>query len=86
MTPVGARQVYTYGMGRRTQVTLTDEQYLFLHGEAGRTGLPVAELVRRAVDETYRPHTRRRVRGFDVGFGIWRDPDAALSGRRAGGR
>jgi hypothetical protein len=73
-------------MGRRTQVTLRDEQYEYLHGEARRTGLSVAELVRRAIDETYRPEARRRVRGFDVGFGVWRAPDAALAGRRAGTR
>jgi len=86
VTPACASQVYTSIMGRRTQVTLRDEQYEFLHGEAGRTGLPVAELVRRAIDDTYRPESRRRVRGFDVGFGLWRDPDAALAGRRAGSR
>jgi hypothetical protein len=73
-------------MGRRTQVTLRDEQYAFLHNESARTGLAVAELVRRAIDGTYRPEARRRVRGFDLGFGIWRDPDAALAGRRAGAR
>ena len=73
-------------MGRRTQVTLTDAQHGFLHGEAHRTGLSVAELVRRAIDETYRPEERRRVRGFDVTIGLWRNPDAALSGRRAGSR
>ena len=86
MTPRPAPQVYIYIMGRRTQVTFTDEQHAFLRGESSRTGLPLAELVRRAVDETYRPDLRPRLRGFDIGFGIWRSPDAALSGRRAGSR
>jgi hypothetical protein len=71
-------------MGRRTHVTLTDEQHAFLFAEAHRTGLSVAELVRRALDATYRPSDRHRVRGFDVSLGVWRSPDAALSGRRAG--
>jgi hypothetical protein len=71
-------------MGRRTHVTLTDEQHAFLRCEAARTGLSLAELVRRALDHTYRPEGRPRVRGFDIGFGIWRNPDAGLAGRRAG--
>ena len=71
-------------MGRRTHVTLTDEQYEYLRGEAARSGLSLAELVRRAVDASYRPEARVRLRGFDVGFGLWRTPDAALLGRRAG--
>ena len=44
----------------------------YLHGEAARSGLSVAELVRRAVDETYRPEARVRIRGFDLGIGVWR--------------
>jgi len=79
-------EVYTSSMGRRTQVTLTDRQHAFLLAESARTGLSLAELVRRAVDETYRTEQRRRVRGFDIGLGIWREPDAALAGRRAGSR
>jgi hypothetical protein len=67
-------------------VTLTDGQYEFLHREAARTGLSVAELVRRALDETYAPEERPRLGGFDIGVGIWRRPDAALAGRRAGAR
>jgi hypothetical protein len=79
-------QTYTYIMGRRTQITLTDAQHEFLYGEAHRTGLSMAELVRRAVDETYRPELRPRVRGFDLAVGWWRNPDAAVAGRRAGAR
>lgn len=67
-------------------MTLTDEQHAFLFAEAHRTGLSVAELVRRALDATYRPDDRPRVRGFDVSLGVWRSPDAAVSGRRAGAR
>jgi hypothetical protein len=71
-------------MGRRTQVTLTDRQHAFLFDESHRTGLSVAELVRRALDATYRIEERRRVRGFDVALGVWRRPDAAVVGRRVG--
>jgi hypothetical protein len=70
----------------RTQVLLSDRQHSFLKGEAARTGLSLSELIRRAVDHTYRPEERFRVRGFDVSFGFWREPDAALVGRRAGRR
>jgi hypothetical protein len=70
----------------RTQVMLEPEQLDYLIGESGRTGLSRSELVRRALDETFRPEARRRVRGFDVGFGIWRAPDASVAGRRVGPR
>jgi hypothetical protein len=69
-------------MSRRTQVTLTDRQHAFLVGESVRTGLSLAELVRRAVDGTYRPHIRPRVPGFELSFGIWNRPDSAVVGRR----
>jgi hypothetical protein len=73
-------------MARHLHVVLTDGQHAYLKAESARTGLSMGELVRRALDETYRPEARRRVRGFDVGLGIWRVPDAALVGRRAGTR
>jgi len=77
---------YTYTMRMRTQVLLEPEQYDYLVGESFRTGLSRSELIRRALDETYRPEARRRVRGFDLGIGIWRSPDAAVAGRRLGPR
>ena len=67
-------------------MTLTDEQHAFLVAESHRTGLSVAELVRRSLDHTFRADDRPRLRGFDISFGVWRRPDAAVSGRRAGGR
>jgi len=73
-------------MGRRTHVVLTDSQHAFLFGEARRTGLSMGELVRRAVDETYELERRPRVRGFELSVGLWRNPDAAVAGRRAGAR
>jgi hypothetical protein len=75
--------VYTYiTMSRRTQVTLSDRQHAFLTGESVRTGLSLAELVRRAVDGTYRPHIRPHVPGVELSLGVWRRPDAAVVGRR----
>jgi hypothetical protein len=73
-------------MSHRTHVTLTDAQRDFLFAESARTGLPVAELIRRAIDGTYRPNERPRVRGFEASLGFWRRPDAAVAGRRAGPR
>jgi hypothetical protein len=69
-------------MSRRTQVTLTDRQHAFLRNESARTGLSMAELVRRAVDTTFRPNARPRLRGMELSFGIWSRPDVAVVGRR----
>jgi len=40
-------------MSHRTQVTLTDEQYARLKAESRRSGLGLAELVRRALQVLY---------------------------------
>jgi hypothetical protein len=69
-------------MSRRTQITLSDRQHALLVDESKRTGLSLAELVRRSVDRVYRPHARPRVRGFELSVGLWREPDAAVVGRR----
>jgi len=69
-------------VSRRTQITLEDRQHALLVDEAARTGLSMAELVRRAVDRVYRPERRPRVKGYEVSVGVWREPDAALAGRR----
>jgi hypothetical protein len=73
-------------MTRRTHVTLDDRQHAFLRDESARTGLSLAELVRRAIDYTYRPHVRPRVAGLHLSLGFWRRPDAAVVARRAGWR
>jgi hypothetical protein len=70
-------------MSRRTQVILTDRQHAFLIGESLRSGLSLAELVRRAVDTVYRPGSRPNVPGYELSLGFWRRPDAAVIGRRA---
>lgn len=69
-------------MGRRTHVILSDRQHAFLLDEAARTGLSMGELVRRAIDATFRPHTRQQLHGYEVSLGVWKQPDAALAGRR----
>jgi len=53
---------------------LTDRQHAFLVQESKRTGLPQAELVRRAIDYAYRPNTRSRVRGFEPASAPGRHP------------
>jgi len=69
-------------LSRRTQITLTDRQHVFLQIESDRTGLSIAELVRRAIDRTYRPHLRPKVGGVELSLGLWARPDAAVVGRR----
>jgi len=63
-------------------VMITYRQHAFLSDESARTGLSMGELVRRAIDATYRPHSRPRVRGYEVSVGLWKRPDAAIIGRR----
>ncbi|MET3960157.1 hypothetical protein ABIE44_000091 [Marmoricola sp. OAE513] len=64
-------------MSHRTQITLQDEQYALLRAESARTGLGLAELVRRALDATYGASisaAERRTR-LDLAFGLWADRD-----------
>ena len=63
---------------------MSDEQYRCLTEEANRSGLAIAELIRRAVDRVYRPDSRSRAPGIEVSLGVWRRPDAAVVGRRPG--
>jgi hypothetical protein len=82
--------VYTYVdggrhlhlMSRKTQLTLTDRQHAYLMGESIRTGLSMAELMRRAIDQVYRPELRPKVPGLELSVGLWKRPDAAVIGRR----
>jgi hypothetical protein len=41
---------------------LEREQYLILDEEADRSGVPIAELIRRAIDSIYMPDPSRKVR------------------------
>jgi hypothetical protein len=58
------------------------DQYRALLEESARSGLPMAELVRRAVDSVYRPDRRPTARGVEISFGVWRRLDAGVTGRR----
>ena len=69
-------------MSRKTQITLDDHQHALLKSEAAVSGVSMAELIRRAVDHVYRPWIRPTVRGYEVNFGFWKRPDAAVVGRR----
>ncbi len=63
-------------------MTLTHEQRNFLLNESARTGLPMAELIRCALDATYPLSPRQEVRGLELSVGLWRRLDAAVTGRR----
>lgn len=61
-------------MTHRTQVTLEDSQYERLRAESRRTGLGLAELVRRAIDQTYGSGRPEDVlRALEASFGSWAD-------------
>ena len=61
-------------MSHRTQITLTDAQYARLREESRRSGLGLAELVRRALDRRYGTAPAREVLGaLDASFGSWAD-------------
>ena len=63
-------------MSHRAHVTLTDEQYARLCEESRRTGLSFAELVRRAIDKSYRPGPSGDLEeALDATFGLWKDRD-----------
>jgi hypothetical protein len=74
--------IHLHHVSRRTQITLTDRQHAFLVTESERTGLSMAELVRRAIDSVYRPELRPKIRGYELSLGFWDRPDAAVVGRR----
>lgn len=74
--------MYIYIVGsRRTQITLTDRQHALLIDESIRSGLPMAELIRRAVDAVYRPVSRRSFGAWEVAMSLAREADAARIAR-----
>jgi hypothetical protein len=66
---------------RKLQVAVTDRQYEFLRDESLRTGLSMAEMIRRSIDAVYRPYARQRADGVSLRVSLLRDPDAAVVGR-----
>jgi hypothetical protein len=68
---------------QRLHIMLDQRRLSLLRDEAARTDLSIGELIRRAIDKTYRPHHRPRVFGYELSVGFWSRPDAAVAGRRA---
>ena len=62
-------------MAHRTQITLTDAQYDTLKRESERTGLGLAELVRRSLSATYRTGGADRTGALRDSFGAWAGRD-----------
>lgn len=58
-------------MAHRTQITLSDAQYAMLKRQSERTGLPLAELVRRALSLAYRTRSAQGAAWLDESFGAW---------------
>lgn len=57
---------------RRTQISLTDDQYERLRDESARTGRSLAELIRRALDSQHGALSAdERLRLLDRAYGAW---------------
>jgi hypothetical protein len=68
-------------MYKHIHVLVTPRQHEFLRDEARRSGLPMNELVRRAIDTGLRPNAAFHVLGYEVRLGLFRRPVAATVGR-----
>ena len=51
-------------LAHRFNFLLSNEQYMVLDEEADRSGVPIAELIRRAIDTIYMPDPLRKVRSI----------------------
>jgi hypothetical protein len=65
-------------MPHRLQITISETQYAFLDGEASRSSVSMAELIRRAIDTTYEPSGTRKV--LVVSHVLGRRPGVRLKG------
>jgi Ribbon-helix-helix domain len=66
--------MYAYIMSHRTQIILTDAQYARLKRESARTGVPLGELIRRALASVYGEVGRADAAEIlGDSFGAWRD-------------
>jgi len=78
-------------MAHRMQITLPEEQYALLRAEAERTGLSIAELIRRAVEAGFGKLPRdEKLRRLKRAAGAWEegpgeDRAAYLEGLRGPG-
>jgi hypothetical protein len=48
-------------MSHRLCISISNQQYVFLNGEADRSSVSIAELVRRALDTVYGPRGEREL-------------------------
>ncbi len=65
-------------MSHRTQITLEDDQYARLQRESRETGLGLAELVRRALDQVYgASSTEQFERSLARSFGAWSEREGS---------
>lgn len=66
--------MYTSTVSHRTQITLTGSQYIRLKHEADRTGVGLAELVRRALAVAYGDPARAdTAQVLEATFGAWQN-------------
>jgi hypothetical protein len=63
-------------VGKKTQIYVSEEQWRQLRRESGLTGLSVAEVVRRSIDEHFKSGAKT-AGGFEAALtasaGLWRD-------------
>ncbi|MGH9212788.1 MAG: ribbon-helix-helix protein, CopG family [Acidimicrobiales bacterium] len=64
----------------RTQIMLTDEQYVLLKQKAKRSGRSIADLIRSAVAEVYDLREERVRKALRDSFGAWKDRDDIVDG------
>jgi hypothetical protein len=62
-------------MSHRTQITLSDAQYDLLRRESRERGVPLAELIRRAIDGAYGETAGPSEAALVESFGAWTDRD-----------
>lgn len=63
-------------MAHRTQITLSEPQYELLKRESQRTGLSLAELVRRSLDDTFLSPSPDLDLALEHSFGAWTDRES----------
>jgi hypothetical protein len=59
--PLVYLDVHIHNVAHRLQILISNQQYVFLNGEADRSSMSIAELVRRALDTVYGPRGERDV-------------------------
>jgi len=68
-------------MAKRVNLVLTERQHTWLTDESERTSVSASELVRRALEQSYKLDGGRRAIGLGLHISLWR---RRSFGRRAG--